>query len=135
MTGPQMHRHPRMAIVARARLHPRRPCGRCRSQRPRCFSSGWARTVIGPLWLTAIAWTVIAANAHTLWRGFHHGDWSAFRGYEFPGDGDGFDWSTQSGAYAFMRIAEEHERPDARGRRLVEESRSPSSARGLFFVG
>ena len=113
------HSHDKTAIrtdisaqggVERARLRARWPRGRCdRNARAAC-SSAWVRTVIGPLWFAAIAWTVIAAIAHALRQGFRHGDWSAFRGYEFPDDGDGFDWSTQSGAYAFMRIAEEHER-------------------------
>ena len=65
---------------------------------------------IGRLWFTAIAWTVMAAIAHALWCGFRHGDWSTFCNYEFPDDGDAFDWSTQTGAYACMRIAEDHER-------------------------
>ena len=109
MTGPQMHRHPRMAIWPE-RAFILGGLAAAVIATPALLFLGLGADVIGPLWLTAIAWTVIAANAHTLWRGFHHGDWSAFRGYEFPGDGDGFDWSTQSGAYAFMRIAEEHER-------------------------
>ncbi len=45
--------------------------------------------------------------------GFRHGDWFAFRGYEFLddlNDDDALDWSTQTGAYAWIPIAEEHER-------------------------
>ena len=64
----------------------------------------------GPLWMAAAAWTVPASLAVALWRGFRHGDWSAFKGYELPGDGDLFDWTTQTGEYAYMPIAEEHER-------------------------
>ena len=77
---------------------------------PALLFLGLGADVIGPLWFAAIAWTAIAAIAHALWRGFRHGDWSGFRNYEFLDDGDGFDWSTQTGAYAWMRIAEEHER-------------------------
>ncbi len=45
---------------------------------------------IGPLWMAAIAWTVVASLAAALWRGFHHGDWSAFSDYELPEDDDEF---------------------------------------------
>ena len=37
-------------------------------------------------------------------------DWSAFRRYRLSGNGDLIDWSTKSGAYAYLRVAEEHER-------------------------
>ena len=66
----------------------------------------------GPVWAAAIAWTVLATIANALWRGFRRSDWSAFRDYELPDnrDRDRFDWSTRTGAYAYMRIAEENER-------------------------
>ena len=71
---------------------------------------GAGAEAIGPLWLAAIAWTVLASLAGALWRGFRHRDWSAFRGYEFPDNGELIDWTTQTGQYAYMPIAEEHER-------------------------
>ncbi len=66
----------------------------------------------GPVWLGALAWTLLAHVAHVLWRGFRLGDWSAFRDYKPPDsrDRDRFDWSTRTGTYAYMRIAEENER-------------------------
>ena len=67
--------------------------------------------ILGPVWLGAIGWTVVASLAHALWRGFRLGDWSAFREYEPPElNRDAIDWSTRTGAYAYMRIAEENER-------------------------
>ena len=65
----------------------------------------------GPVWVAALAWSVLATIAHALWRGFRLGDWSAFREYEPPElNRDAIDWSTRTGAYAYMRIAEENER-------------------------
>ena len=57
----------------------------------------------GFIWIAAIAWTVLASLAATLWRGFRHRDWSAFRGYELPDDReDEIDWSTRTGTYAWL---------------------------------
>ena len=65
----------------------------------------------GPVWFAAIVWTVVASLANVLWRGFRLGDWSAFREYEPPElNRDAIDWSTRTGAYAYMRVAEENER-------------------------
>ncbi len=67
--------------------------------------------LLGPLWIGAIAWTVLASLAGALWRGFRHRDWSAFRSHELPdGRDERIDWATQTGQYAYMPIAEEHER-------------------------
>ena len=72
---------------------------------------GAGAEAIGPLWMAAIAWTVPASLAGGLRRGFRHRDWSAFRGYELPdGRDERIDWATQTGQYAYMPIAEEHER-------------------------
>ena len=66
---------------------------------------------IGPLWIAAAAWTVPSSLALALRRGIRRGDWSAFRSYELPdGRDERIDWATQTGQYAYMRIAEEHER-------------------------
>ena len=64
----------------------------------------------GPLWLAAVLWTVPSSLALALRRGFIHRDWSAFRDYELPDNTDTIDWSTKTGRYAYMRIAEENER-------------------------
>ena len=74
-------------------------------------AAGTGTEAIGPLWMAAIAWTVMAALAAALWQGLRHRDWSAFRSYELAdGSADGFDWGTRTGSYAWMRIHEEHER-------------------------
>ena len=66
---------------------------------------------IGPLWMAAISWTVLASLAGALRRGLRHGDWSAFGRHDLDrGREDEIDWSTKTGAWAHLRIAEEHER-------------------------
>ncbi len=65
---------------------------------------------VGAAWTIAIAWTVLSSLALALRRGLRRRDWSAFRRYRLSGNGDVLDWSTRTGAYAYMRVAEEHER-------------------------
>ena len=75
------------------------------------LATGAGTEAIGPLWMAAIAWTAVAALAAALWQGVRRGDWSAFHRHRLPdGDGDNFDWGTRTGAYAYHRIHEEHER-------------------------
>ena len=31
------------------------------------------------IWFAAALWSFLTALAHVLWRGFRHGDWSAFQ--------------------------------------------------------
>ena len=64
----------------------------------------------GAAWLVAVLWTVPSSLALALRRGFIHRDWSAFRDYELPDDTDTIDWSTKSGAWYDMALAEENER-------------------------
>ena len=70
--------------------------------------------IVGFVWVIAVAWTAIASLAAALGCGLAHGDRSAFggRGRGCPPDTDaeGFDWSTRTGAFAYMRIAEDRER-------------------------
>ena len=65
---------------------------------------------VGPLWLAAVLWTIPGSLACALRRGFRRGDWSAFRRYRLPGDGELVEWTTRTGQYSYMRIQEEHER-------------------------
>ena len=63
---------------------------------------------IGPLWIAAIAWTVLAGLAGALWRGFRHHDWSAFSRYERPEDDSEMDeWLSRTGRYSSLRNMEE----------------------------
>ena len=75
------------------------------------LAAGSGAEAIGPLWMAAIAWTVLAALAAALWQGLRHRDWSPFRGCAAPdGRDERMDWATGTGSYAFLEIAEEHER-------------------------
>ncbi|MDE0704748.1 MAG: hypothetical protein OXH59_13615 [Rhodospirillaceae bacterium] len=66
--------------------------------------------LVGAAWLAAVLWTVPSSLALALRRGFVHHDWSAFRDYELPDDTDTIDWSTKSGAWYDLALAEENER-------------------------
>ncbi len=58
---------------------------------------------IGPLWLAAIAWTVLASLAAALHRGLRHRDWSAFARHEFGhDDGDIDEWASRTGRYEWL---------------------------------
>ena len=74
------------------------------------FLLGGDLEVVAALWLAAAVWASVASLALALRRGFRDGDWSAFRRSGPPGDNDTLDWSLKSGAYAYMAVAEEHER-------------------------
>ena len=64
---------------------------------------GAGTEAVGPLWMAAIAWTVLASLAGALWRGFRHRDWSAFAGYAFPeDDGEIDEWSSRTGRYSYL---------------------------------
>ncbi len=71
---------------------------------------GTGMEAAGPLWLAAVLWTVPSSLAVALWRGFVHRDWSAFREYRLPDNTDTIDWSTKSGAWYDLALAEENER-------------------------
>lgn len=70
---------------------------------------GVGMDLVGPLWMAAVVWTAVAQAVHALWLGLCRGDWSAFGACGAPVDGDILDWSTRTGAYAYLRVREEHE--------------------------
>ena len=80
------------------------------------FFTAWAAAAgagletVAAAWLAAGAWAFLSSLALALRRGFRRRDWSAFRRSERPDDTELIDWSTRTGAYAYMRIAEENER-------------------------
>ena len=75
------------------------------------LASGAGAEPVAPLWLAAIAWTVLASLAGALSRGLRHGDWSAFGRYRLPDErGELVDWTTKTGRYAHHRVADEHHR-------------------------
>jgi len=71
---------------------------------------GTGMEIAGPLWLAAILWTVPSSLALALRSGIREGDWSAFRDCELPDNNDTLDWSTRSGAWYDLALAEENER-------------------------
>ena len=72
---------------------------------------GAGADILVPLWLAALAWTVLASLACALRRDIRDRDWSAFRGGDCDqGREDLVAWSTKTGAYAYLRVAEEHAR-------------------------
>ena len=65
---------------------------------------------VGAVWTIAIAWAAVSSLSLALRRGIRRRDWSAFRRHRLSGNGDLIDWSAKSGAYAYLRVAEEHQR-------------------------
>ena len=64
------------------------------------FASGAGGELIGPLWMTAIAWTVLASLAGALRRCFRQRDWTAFHDYELPdGRDERIDWAYGNGIF------------------------------------
>ena len=58
----------------------------------------------------AALWSLLTAFSCVLWRGFRHGDWTAFHRYELPdGREEDFEWSARTGRYAWRRELEEQE--------------------------
>ena len=74
------------------------------------FLLGGGLEVVAALWLAAAVWAFVSSLALALRRGFRGGDWSAFRRRGMTDDAELADWSTQTGEYAWMAVAEEHER-------------------------
>ena len=65
----------------------------------------------GAVWACAAhLWCPLTALSCVLWRGFRHGDWSAFHRCELPdGRDEDFEWSARTGRYAWRRELEEQE--------------------------
>ena len=65
---------------------------------------------MGFIWACAALWCLLTALSCALWRGFRHGNWSAFHRYELPdGREEDFEWSARTGRYAWRRDVEEEE--------------------------
>ena len=65
---------------------------------------------VAAAWLAAAAWAFVLSLALALQRGFRRRDWSAFGRYRMPHDTELIDWSTKSGSWLDMAVAEENER-------------------------
>ena len=65
---------------------------------------------LGAVWACAALWCLLTALLCALWRGFRHGDWTAFARYELPyGREERFEWSSRTGRYAWRREVEDQE--------------------------
>ena len=74
------------------------------------FAFATGLRLLGGVWFAAALWSFLTALAQVLWRGFRHGDWSAFNRYEFAEEnGERFDWATKTGRYAHLHDLEEQE--------------------------
>ncbi|MXY42303.1 MAG: hypothetical protein F4204_06085 [Rhodospirillaceae bacterium] len=73
-------------------------------------ASGTGMETVAAAWLAAGAWAFVASLVLALRRGLRHRDWRAFRRYA-PTDGtELIDWSTNSGKWYDLAVAEENER-------------------------
>ena len=65
---------------------------------------------LGAVWACSALWSLLTAFSCVLWRGFRHGDWSAFHRYGLPdGRDEHFDWTSRTGRYDWRRELEEQE--------------------------
>ena len=65
---------------------------------------------VAAAWLAAAAWAFVSSLALALRRGIRRRDWRAFGRYEMTDSTELIDWSTKSGAWFDMALAEENER-------------------------
>ena len=72
--------------------------------------SGEGMEAVAAAWLGAALWAAVASLALALRRGLSDRDWSAFGRHAPPHDTELVDWSTASGGWFDMALAEEHER-------------------------
>ena len=74
------------------------------------LAAGFGLRHLGAVWACSALWSLLTALLCVLWRGFRHGDWSAFARYELPdGKEEDFEWSARTGRYAWRRELEEQE--------------------------
>ena len=73
-------------------------------------ATGAGIETVAAAWLAAAAWAFVLSLALALRRGFRRCDWSAFGRYDMPDNTELVDWSTKSGSWLDMAVAEENER-------------------------
>ena len=74
------------------------------------IATGAGIETVAAAWLAAAAWAFFSSLALAIRRGLRHRDWRAFGRHEMTDNEELVDWSTQTGQYAWMAVAEEHER-------------------------
>jgi len=77
---------------------------------PLSLATGAGIETVAAAWLAAGAWAFVSSLALALRRGLRHRDWRAFGRCEMADGTELTDWSTRTGEYAWMAVAEEHER-------------------------
>ena len=65
---------------------------------------------VAAAWSAAAAWAFVSSLVLAIRRGLRHRDWRAFGRYEMTDGTEAIDWDTRTGEYAWMAVAEEHER-------------------------
>ena len=65
---------------------------------------------VAAAWLAAGAWAFLSSLAFALRRGVRDRDWSAFRRAELSDSTELIDWSTKSGRWLDLAVAEDNER-------------------------
>ena len=75
------------------------------------LAAGSGLRPLGAVWAAcATLWSLLTTLSCVLWRGFRHGDWTAFHRCELPdGREEDFEWSARTGRYAWRRELEEQE--------------------------
>ncbi len=73
-------------------------------------ATGAGIETVAAAWLAAGAWAFLSSLVLALRRGLRNRDWSPFRRARLPDDTELIDWSTQSGRYLDMALAEDNER-------------------------
>ena len=65
---------------------------------------------VAAAWIMAASWAFMSSLALAIRRGLRQRDWRAFGRCDMPDSSELVDWSTRTGQYAWMAVAEEHER-------------------------
>ena len=66
--------------------------------------------MVAAAWLAAAAWAFVSSLTLALRWGLRRRDWRAFGRYEMTDSTELIDWSTNSGGWFDMALAEENER-------------------------
>ena len=73
-------------------------------------ATGGGTEAVAFIWMAACVWAFVSSLVLAIRRGLRHRDWRAFGRHEMMENTELIDWSTRTGEYAWMAVAEEHER-------------------------
>ena len=71
---------------------------------------GGGMEAVAFIWMAACVWAFVSSLVLALRRGLRHRDWRAFGRCEMTDNEEPASWDTRTGEYAWMDVAEEHER-------------------------